>query len=222
MKSGLTWETDPAGNEYASQGRSTLRWVRSTESPHRRALFKTPGEESHPQELYSLAMDRVCYRLGLELELRVPAVWLEEIDGQHGVAIDRILEGRDLNQATRCMMLNEIVDFPSWPMTAVFDIWIANIDRLSRNVMVEALPEEVEIGTGEMLEATKGYVTPQMRPWVDEIRELGNDANHEIRLMSDGAAAELLTFVEMLLRVLYEYPERGKRSSEARKQADSS
>jgi Domain of unknown function (DUF4145) len=61
-----------------------------------------------------------------------------------------------------------------------------------------------------------GFITPPMRRWVDEIRELGNDANHEIDLMSVAAATELLSFVEMLLRVIYEYPARAQQSSEDR------
>jgi hypothetical protein len=65
-----------------------------------------------------------------------------------------------------------------------------------------------------------GLVTPAMRDWVDEIRELGNDANHEIDLMSRESAEELLTFVAMLLRVVYEYPEKGRKSMEARKSRD--
>ena len=67
-----------------------------------------------------------------------------------------------------------------------------------------------------------GLVTTQMRDWVDEIRELGNDANHEIELMSPEAAADLLSFAEMLLRVVYEYPERGRQSMRSRRERDAS
>jgi hypothetical protein len=65
-----------------------------------------------------------------------------------------------------------------------------------------------------------GHVTASMREWVDEIRQLGNDANHAIRLITSEAAAELLSFVEMLLRVVFEYPERGRRSMAFRKARD--
>jgi hypothetical protein len=63
-------------------------------------------------------------------------------------------------------------------------------------------------------------VTPGMKEWVNEIRELGNDANHELILASREQAEELLTFVAMLLKVVYEYPEKGRRSIAARKEAD--
>jgi hypothetical protein len=65
-----------------------------------------------------------------------------------------------------------------------------------------------------------GVITSTMQPWVDEIRLLGNVANHEIELVTPEAAHELLTFDEMLLRVVYEYPERGRQSTAARKGQD--
>lgn len=37
----------------------------------------------------------------------------------------------------------------------------------------------------------------------------GNDANHDIELMTMEAADDLLGLVDMLLRVVYEYPARG-------------
>jgi len=41
---------------------------------------------------------------------------------------------------------------------------------------------------------------------VDHIRTKGNEANHEIRLMGRQDAEELVTFVEMLLKFIYEFP----------------
>jgi hypothetical protein len=52
----------------------------------------------------------------------------------------------------------------------------------------------------------KGYVPPNGKHWVDHIRKKGNEATHEIVLMSASDASELLTFVEMLLRFVYEFP----------------
>jgi len=54
--------------------------------------------------------------------------------------------------------------------------------------------------------ASNGYVPPNGKPWVDHIKDLGNEANHEIRLMTAEEAHRLLTFVEMLLIFLYEFP----------------
>ncbi len=49
--------------------------------------------------------------------------------------------------------------------------------------------------------ADGGFVPPNGRGWVDHIRTKGNEANHEIRLMSKDDAEELISFAEMLLEV---------------------
>jgi hypothetical protein len=54
--------------------------------------------------------------------------------------------------------------------------------------------------------AERGYVPPNGRHWVDHIRKRGNEATHEISLMSEADAKELVGFVEMLLRFIYEFP----------------
>ena len=52
----------------------------------------------------------------------------------------------------------------------------------------------------------KGYIPPNGRHWVDHIRKKGNEATHEIELMDSTDAQELIIFVEMLLRFIYEFP----------------
>jgi hypothetical protein len=54
--------------------------------------------------------------------------------------------------------------------------------------------------------AARGFVPPNGRHWVDHIRKRGNEATHEISLMSETDAKELVGFVEMLLRFIYEFP----------------
>lgn len=54
----------------------------------------------------------------------------------------------------------------------------------------------------------KGYVPPNGKDWVDHIRKKGNEATHEIVLMSEDDAKDLLVFSEMLLRFNYEFPNR--------------
>ena len=54
--------------------------------------------------------------------------------------------------------------------------------------------------------AEQGYVPPNGRGWVDHIRNKGNEANHEIQLMSREDATELILFSEMLLKFIYEFP----------------
>ena len=56
--------------------------------------------------------------------------------------------------------------------------------------------------------ATAGFIPPNGRGWVDHIRKKGNEANHEIVLMSQSDAEDLTSFIEMLLKFIYEFPSR--------------
>jgi hypothetical protein len=56
--------------------------------------------------------------------------------------------------------------------------------------------------------AANGYVPPNGKGWVDHIRKKGNEATHEIVLMSDSDAKDLIAFAEMLLKFIYEFPSR--------------
>lgn len=54
----------------------------------------------------------------------------------------------------------------------------------------------------------KGYVPPDGKHWVDHIRKRGNEANHEIALMRKEDSSELISFSEMLLKLVFEFPAR--------------
>jgi Domain of unknown function (DUF4145) len=55
--------------------------------------------------------------------------------------------------------------------------------------------------------SAKGFVPPNGTAWVDYIRKRGNEATHEIELMTEPDAKALIIFVEMLLRFIYEFPQ---------------
>lgn len=50
----------------------------------------------------------------------------------------------------------------------------------------------------------EGLITTPMRPWVDRIKDVGNEANHEIQPVNREVAMDVATFVEQLLRLTYE------------------
>jgi hypothetical protein len=50
------------------------------------------------------------------------------------------------------------------------------------------------------------YLPPRGKGWVDHVRNKGNEANHEIVEMKKDDAEVLITFVEMLLKFIYEFP----------------
>lgn len=54
--------------------------------------------------------------------------------------------------------------------------------------------------------ADKGFIPPNGRGWVDHIRKKGNEATHEIKVMSREDAEELISFAEMLMKFIYEFP----------------
>lgn len=56
--------------------------------------------------------------------------------------------------------------------------------------------------------ADKGFVPPNGKAWIDHIRKKGNEANHEIVLMTKDDSEELIAFIEMLLKFIYEFPNR--------------
>lgn len=53
---------------------------------------------------------------------------------------------------------------------------------------------------------SKGYVPPNGKDWVDRIRTKANEATHEIRLIEEAEASQILKFTEMLLKFAYEFP----------------
>jgi hypothetical protein len=54
--------------------------------------------------------------------------------------------------------------------------------------------------------SVNNYIPPNGKHWVDHIRRKGNEATHEISIMTEQDARELIAFVEMLLRFIYEFP----------------
>jgi len=59
--------------------------------------------------------------------------------------------------------------------------------------------------------SSEGYIARDCQEWVDHIRGKGNEATHEIKLMTKADAMELIQFVEMLLKQLYEFPAKLKK-----------
>ena len=58
----------------------------------------------------------------------------------------------------------------------------------------------------------KGFAPPGSEDWVDIIRTKGNEANHEIKIMTEEEAKDLLIFLEMLLKLIYEFPSKVKKN----------
>ena len=59
------------------------------------------------------------------------------------------------------------------------------------------------------------YIPPDAIGWVDHIRSKSNEANHEIKIMEKEDAETLLSFIAMLLKVIYEFPAKIKPKAES-------
>jgi Domain of unknown function (DUF4145) len=60
----------------------------------------------------------------------------------------------------------------------------------------------------------KNYIPPDAKDWVDHIRKKGNEANHEIVIMNEVDAKDLISFSEMLLKLIYEFPANIKKKAQ--------
>lgn len=52
--------------------------------------------------------------------------------------------------------------------------------------------------------ASNGFVPPKGRPWVDRIRQSGNAATHEVEIVSEQGAQDVVYLLENLLRFNFE------------------
>lgn len=79
--------------------------------------------------------------------------------------------------------------------------------KLLMHIAVEsgAKPGENFVSYVDYLE-NNHYTPPNSKIWVDKIRQLGNEANHEIVIMGQTEAKDILKFIEMILRFKYEFP----------------
>lgn len=51
---------------------------------------------------------------------------------------------------------------------------------------------------------SEGIITRRMQPWVDRIKDVGNEANHEIVPVTKETAKDVATFTQKLLELAYE------------------
>ncbi|WP_110693837.1 DUF4145 domain-containing protein [Salinicola halophyticus] len=101
------------------------------------------------------------------------------------------------NESRRCISIN------------AFTASVLTSRKLLMNL---AVSEKAETGKSFIFYvnflAENGYVPPNGKGWVDHIRKKGNEATHEIVDMTREDAVELVSFAEMLLKFIYEFPAR--------------
>ncbi len=60
-----------------------------------------------------------------------------------------------------------------------------------------------------------GYTPPNSTAWIDKIRVVGNEANHEIVIMQEIDARNIIKLIEMLLKFNYEFPKEAESETES-------
>jgi hypothetical protein len=141
VQSGYTWELDPDPNVLAT-GRTDQIWIRSDDLAVQ-ALAKQRAAGSPQREVYSLGMEWVGYKLGTQLGLPIPEVWLETFNGEPAAISRRVPNVKMWHHAAAAapMLMANITNADLLPLAVAFDIFIANVDRVPRNVLIEPLPE---------------------------------------------------------------------------------
>lgn len=88
-----------------------------------------------------------------------------------------------------------------------FTLAVLGCRKLLMHITVEKGAKE-NLGFVEYVNylADNHYAPPNSQPWVDRIRQKGNEANHEIKIMTKDDALEIINFIEMLLKFIYEFP----------------
>lgn len=124
----------------------------------------------------------------------------------------------DANQVPGPIIGNEVEHLPEG-LAEIYDEIRKNISGtcytsavlLSRKLLMHIA---VEQGADKKLKfiqyvnylVDKGFTPPNSKPWVDSIRQKGNEATHEIKIMVEKDATHLLIFLEMILKFLYSFP----------------
>ena len=86
----------------------------------------------------------------------------------------------------------------------------------------------VDKGAGENLRfvqyveylAENNYIPEGSKNWVDYIRNRSNEANHEIEIMTPEDAEILISLTEMLLKIIYDYPSKVKKTLPAKSESE--
>lgn len=98
--------------------------------------------------IYGLGMERVASELGALIDIPIPGVWLEDVEGKPAAVVQRVpraLAWSLANPDVRPKIENREV----WPRSLVFDVWIANYDRVARNLLIEPVPPGTEFAAAD-------------------------------------------------------------------------
>jgi len=82
--------------------------------------------------------------------------------------------------------------------------------------VAEAKEGETFVQYVEHLKKT-GYVPPNGEAWINYVKEMGNEKNHEIKVGNVDEASKILKFIEVLLIFIYEFAQEAEKEANGAK-----
>lgn len=58
-----------------------------------------------------------------------------------------------------------------------------------------------------------GYIPPNGKAWIDYVKKLGNEKNHEIKIGTAEESSRILKFIEVLLIFIYEFAQEAQKDN---------
>lgn len=57
---------------------------------------------------------------------------------------------------------------------------------------------------------TQNYIPTKCKSWVDIMKDKGNEANHEIVILEENDAKQLINFIQIIISFIHEMPYQAK------------
>jgi len=194
--SGKNWQFLADNKPVIDSGRSKAIWLQNADNPEELGLFKCRDKTAPSTEVYSLGMERVAYVLGDALGFPVPpGVHLEEFGGEPGVISCQISNSVSWREFESRKLSHEgIVNLAQVPEYIAFDIWLANMDRSPRNILLRAVPPTLEVAKADQFSfCLIDHGFSGLWP----VAKLGNDPNEPVSFVCVGDGT---TVKETLIR----------------------
>ena|GEM_PF-3446149 len=183
--SGKNWQILADNEPVIDHGRSKTIWLQNADDPNDLGLFKSRDENAPSTEVYSLGMERVAYALGDALGFPVaPGVHLEEFDGEPGVISCQIANSVSWREFESRKLSHEgIVNLAAVPEYIAFDIWLANIDRSPRNILLQSVPPVVDVAKADRFSF---HLIDHGFSGLWPVAKLGSDPNEPVSFVNLG------------------------------------
>jgi hypothetical protein len=194
--SGRDWErVDP--QPVLQTRTNNLCLVRDRAEPSVVAYFKWPKKGSKHSSPYSIGVDRVGYELAALLSLPVPATYLEEFEGNHGLVSIRVPRAQAWSAVAESTIRRAtFTSRDAWPTLLALDVLLGNPDRNPDSILLQI--EETERDGATHCECASTFIdyghSALWPPWKFEASRTGAD------LLKADADAALRTDVKAEFR----------------------